>query len=34
VNGFQIDDAAIGDAEKAAAVKRAKSYFDLAHAYI
>lgn len=34
VNGFQLDDPAIGDAEKAKAVKRAKSYFDLAHAYI
>jgi len=34
VNGFQIDDSAIGDAEKAEAVKRAKSYFNLAHDYI
>ena len=34
VNGFQIDDPAIGDAEKAEAVKRAKSYFNLAHDYI
>lgn len=34
VNGFQIDDPAIGDAEKAEAVKRAKSYFNLAHGYI
>ena len=34
VNGFQIDDPAIGDAEKAEAVKRAKSYFNLAHTYI
>lgn len=34
VNGFQIDDPAIGDAEKAEAVKRATSYFNLAHDYI
>lgn len=34
VNGFQIDDPAIGDAEKAEAVQRAQSYFNLAHGYI
>ncbi|MBW2709286.1 MAG: gluconokinase [Deltaproteobacteria bacterium] len=34
VNGFQIDDPAIGDAEKAEAVQRAQSYFNLAHDYI
>ena len=34
VNGFQIDDPAIGDAEKTEAIKRAKSYFNLAHGYI
>ena len=34
VNGFQIDDPAIGDAEKAEAIRRAQSYFELAHGYI
>ncbi len=34
VNGFQVDDPAIGDKEKAEAVRRAQSYFNLAHAYI
>ncbi len=34
VNGFQIDDPGIGDKEKAEAVRRAQSYFNLAHAYI
>ena len=34
VNGFQIDDPAIGDGEKAEAIRRAKSYFNLAHGYI
>ena len=34
VNGFQIDDPAIGDAEKAEAVRRAQSYFNLALGYI
>ena len=34
VNGFQVDDPAIGDGEKTEAVRRAQSYFKLAHAYI
>jgi len=34
VNGFQLDDPAIGDREKAEAVRRAQSYFNLAHGYI
>ena len=34
VNGFQIADPGIGDKEKAEAVRRAQSYFKLAHAYM
>jgi len=34
VNGFQVDDAAIGEKEKEAAVARAKEYFELATSYI
>ncbi len=34
VNGFQIDDPAIGQAEKTKAVARAQSYFKLAHGYV
>ena len=34
VNGFQVDDPAIGGEEKEQAVRRAQSYFSLAHSYI
>ena len=34
VNGFQVDDPAIGDAEKGKAMERAQAYFKLAHNYI
>jgi len=34
VNGFQIDDPTIGDTEKTEAIRRAQSYFNLAHGYV
>jgi hypothetical protein len=34
VNGFQIDDLSIGNAEKEKAIQRAQSYFNLAYGYI
>jgi uncharacterized protein len=34
VNGFQVGDPAIGDTEKEEAIRRAQSYFNLAHGYL
>jgi len=34
VNSFQLDDPSIGQREKEEAIKRARSYFDLAYSYI
>ncbi len=34
VNSFQLDDPSIGTKEKESAIKRARSYFDLAYSYI